>query len=164
MKKYLICFVAASLLSLLLPAQNIRQVLAGAGGTYRSTELCMAWTLGQPFIGGATAGQLTLQQGFQQPDDAACKIVTTATPETFEVRVFPNPVVETLHVRMTSLEENLWYAHLLNGFGQLILEMPLRDDGADISMAKLPPALYVLSLFEQRTGLQKTFKILKTKE
>ena len=84
---YRIAFFAAfvTILSRSLIAQSIdRQVISSAGDYSDNGSIKVSWTLGEPVIETFTNGNITLTQGFQQPDDEGCPTVQNPSVSNIE--------------------------------------------------------------------------------
>jgi len=89
--------------------------------------------------------------------DVALSVASNATDE-FEVVLFPNPVRETLYIKLAS-EEAVASVHLFNTLGENINSYMLTSDAVSIDVSAFAKGLYILKVETNSTS--KIFKIIK---
>lgn len=152
--------------SMPLKAQTLlRQTFAAAGGSQSPAGLCISWTFGQAFVDTAVGNNLSVRQGFQQPETtAACHSVSTLDAEHWTILLFPNPTNDVFYIQMPSDYDGQFMAQLFDGYGQLVLEKKMNNGDSSISLGHLPQAFYFLQILEQKTGGRHHFKIFKSND
>lgn len=95
-----------------------RQVI-GSTGASSSGSLHVTYTVGESVINTLTAPGLILTQGFQQP---TAIITGIALPDgiAWEVKHYPNPVVNTLHVEIGGDVQGSILLHVLDVQGRTV--------------------------------------------
>lgn len=73
--------------------------------------------------------------------------------------IFPNPTIDDLHLKVTSLEGNLNYI-LFDEIGKVVIQENINDLETLIDLKNLPIAPYYLKVLSGSTEL-KVFKIIK---
>lgn len=138
-------------------AQLAQQAISNSGGFGQDGAISVSWTLGQNSIATLedTDVDVILTQGFQQAD------VNTSIPiENFGLKIYPNPVEESLIVQ---LEENRFelpvQAKLVDATGKVIREFNIIEEVFRVNMKILPDGMYFISLNLERTNI--TQSILK---
>ena len=108
----------------------------------------------------ATNGQATLDN--ITINGLAPRFAQEASLEELEVRVFPNPVKETLNINLTTPTLDQVYLSLYNTLGQQVLTQQFEANGLtqrSVPMHDLPTGVYMLLV---KAGVQtKTIKIRK---
>lgn len=89
--------------------------------------------------------------------DVALSVASNAKEEV-EVILFPNPVRETLYVKLPS-EETMANVHLFNALGESINSYLLTPDAMSIDVSAFAKGLYILKIETNTTS--KIFKIIK---
>lgn len=79
--------------------------------------------------------------------------------DVFEIRVFPNPVKDKLHIKAPASLENASII-MFDVFGNLILEKPLLSTDDVLNMSNLASGLYILQI--KSSVNSKTFKLIKS--
>ena len=121
MVKHLL-FALFTMLSAIVCAQSTeRQVVATAGGTYLDNinNFEMDYTIGEPAITTISNASVILTQGFQQPF-----FLMTSVPETVEnssgLNIYPNPVVDQLHIVIEKPAAGAYNLMLYDMLGQML--------------------------------------------
>lgn len=149
--KSIIVFLALLLSIYIASAQ---EVIATAGDFQQAGGYSLSWTLGECVTETVSGSANTLTQGFQQP----WVIVTQITENNVEseIRVFPNPVDEILHISSNCSNMKLM---LFDATGKLILEETTAEN-TFVSMAELNAGVYIL--FVETNGYnEQSFRIIK---
>jgi len=126
-----------------------------AGGQVISEVGSVSFTIGQVFYHEKNG----LSQGVQQP--AVNKALSVLDFEAaFEI--YPNPVSETLFLKLKNEELNDVKYELVNLNGQIVLQGVLKEKQEKIKMSDLKESVYVVN-FRIKNKLLKSIKIIKTK-
>jgi hypothetical protein len=140
-------------------AQTISsRVTASGGGFLSSSSVHLSLTLGQPVAGDRTTTAVLLHQGFQV---GITEAGPTATTETFQVNVFPNPTSDKLIV--TGLANIARYQFVWTDVHgrELAVPMTVYEDRVEFSVKALNTSTYLLRIASAQ-GYHHFFKIVKT--
>ena len=150
------------LLFLLVMGINLLQaqeVVSTAGSHDVGNAVQISWTVGEPVIETGLNGLHYLTQGMHQGDMTVTAISSIAGLG-FEIKAYPNPVVNQLKLTVnTSNLEGINYA-LYNETGQLLVEGKVESELTTIPMEKYSPSSFLLRVRSEENEL-KLFKIIK---
>jgi hypothetical protein len=132
-------------------------VFSSSGNHFSNGSVEVSFTIGETVISTESNTNNTLTQGFHQTNWVFMGVENFES--TLEISVFPNPSSDDLFIQTTYFE-GLNY-ELYDAQGKLVLEGALTEETTRLSISKLAPAQYNLSI---RSGkqLNKTFKLIKT--
>jgi len=138
-----VTLVSASMLG---QAQDLSPSVIATGGNYSETGTAsLSWTIGETVVETLTNGTTTLTQGFQQGNlSVASLIENTELAKT--VKVYPNPVNNTLHIETTQAQ--LTY-RLVNMQGQPLQTGVLKKEAVQLDVSTYPTGSYLL-LFNEK--------------
>ncbi len=136
---------------------NAQQVVSSGGDYFENSTVSISWTLGEPVTETISGGTNILTQGFQQSKLSASEIFTINS-DNFEIDLFPNPTENIVNLK-TSNFNNLFY-QFSDFNGKLLKEGKIISENTEISVNKLPSAVYFLNVFNNQK-LVKIFKIVK---
>ena len=143
---------------LVLQAQRLSpEVLANAGGHGNQSNVQLSWTLGELSIATGTSSQNTLTQGFHQTQLVITE-VEDAFPETWEVKAYPNPVSDLLHVSWGGTEETVGL-RFTNMAGQVLLTDQVEGSATQVNVEQFPQGIYFLEVYTPAGTQGKTFKV-----
>jgi hypothetical protein len=137
------------------------EVVATSGDFYTSATANLSWTLGELAVETYEGSSNILTQGFQQTDPGTTTGFVSS--ETFEVLVYPNPVLETLNLQLTDLSGEL-KIELFDMKGSLMHAriIPVFTESLQqIDMSGFPSGLYLLKLTGVSDKVSQTIKIQK---
>lgn len=158
---FLFC-LAFSALALAQQATLTPKVLASAGTTSTTSDVRLSFTVGETAISTLAAPGISFGQGFH---NGAVLTVDTENPELADwgIRVFPNPVSQTLFVEFSDPEkrENL-EASIWDTSGKLIraAQHLSLDSNNAIEVDALPTGGYLLQ-FSGPNGKSLTVRFVK---
>ncbi len=158
MKKFFLmgCFVH---LCIGVHAQSASlQVVSSAGGHFSNATHQVSFTIGEPVIATHSNSTNTLTQGFHQT-----KLQVISIGELFiesGIKVYPNPVVQDLHIETSNLGDDVWI-NLYATDGKLVLQKKMLCAEEKLNVANLAEGTYFLSLNFSNSIFQ-TFSIIKT--
>ncbi|MDZ7848048.1 MAG: T9SS type A sorting domain-containing protein [Owenweeksia sp.] len=122
-----------------------RQVIATMGGSASSGSLYASHTIGQPFSGSATAGSITLTQGFEQ---GAVNDISLEEESLGKLSIFPNPVKRSLVLEVSQWEGSQLGVSLMDVSGKVLLRKEWRNLNGQtkrsLNVADLAPGEYFL--------------------
>lgn len=144
-------------------AQSISQeVIASSGDYFTNPEASLSWTLGEPVVETFENGNVTLTQGFHQPE-----IILTAIKEPkgkdYEINVFPNPAVDIVNIDLELGNEEVIAVQLYNMKGERLINKKFQQRLFQLDLSSLASANYLLSLRRLNGELITTYLINKTR-
>lgn len=142
----------------ILPLPSFGQTLIGTTG---NGSAIVSMSLGESIIGEGSSTQNQLTYGFQQPNLWA---VSLDDQRIFDLKVFPNPVIEVLTIEPNLIEENkVINLSLFNTSGQLIEEKSFSSKASTtIDFTHFSSGTYLLHITSKQKTLA-TYKIIKSK-
>jgi len=159
MKKIIIVF-QIMLVSFYLGAQTISpEVIATAGDFYQNSGYSISWTLGEVVVETISGTNLTLTQGFQQPDYSFSEIYEQ-TDVNYRIKVYPNPVENVLLIE--TIENIDFEIIMIDMNGKIVFERKLIGS-TEINLTDFAKGTYLLNIFTKDHIKAKTYKIQKIK-
>jgi len=134
-----------------------QEVISSGGDYYNNGTVSLSWTLGEPVTETITDGTNILTQGFQQSKLSATEIFNINS-DNFNISLFPNPTQNFINLK-TSDFENLSY-NISDINGKLLKEGKLISESTEISVKKLPAAVYFFTIFDNKQII-KIFQVVK---
>jgi hypothetical protein len=154
-------YLLTSILPICVQAQSISSAVISAGGSQSfASTLSVSATIGQPVAGNLLQTNITLQQGFQI-NTMQDNLTTGMSKEELVLKVYPNPVSERLIIEG---DEKLISAdiELTDLYGKVFQIPQIKTKYAlELTVASLPPALYVLLIKKENKIIHSLF-IIKT--
>lgn len=151
-------FISAGLL-----AQSVSpQVIATAGNYSEAGGISLSWTLGEPVIETAVSTDVTLTQGFQQPDYTL--VVIEHTPAaSLDVNVFPNPTTGNLNIQWTgdAQTQALVYLYDMNGKQLVSQKVATGNQTGILNLSEYANAQYILKIVASDIAFSKEYRIVK---
>ena len=155
---------------ILFPAvagNGMAQETVSAAGNYSVNDLYqLSWTLGETAIETLGTKDLLLTQGLHQQNMCIASIGELHDTD-YEISAFPNPVSESITVKITNLSayENLKKGEkpvirLYDIKGILLYEKYIISNETSVSMTSFPPSVYILKIRHGNTEL-KSLHIIK---
>ena len=138
---------------LLLCAQEIEQsTLAVGGQSQTNANIQLDWTIGQNISATGESNGNNLSTGIHQPA-IITEVLTVLEAEYPEIQIFPNPVVETLQVNISSGEQLKLSLMDLNG------REILSGHDKTLDLTELSDGVYVLHiLYDNYSSKHKIIK------
>ncbi len=139
-----------------------RQVIASSGGYASDGGISVSWTLGESAIETleSTNADIYLTQGFQQPDSMDMVDAVRETVEELGLTIYPNPVGQTLKIRLDEMPPHSFEVRLTDLSGRRVLQQKTMDTATlEIYMGDLPNALYLLTFSDGESLISR--KVLK---
>ncbi|WP_346862076.1 T9SS type A sorting domain-containing protein [uncultured Draconibacterium sp.] len=136
-----------------------QQVISSAGVTQQAGEYELSWTIGETAIESISNETTILTQGFHQS-----KITVTAINDLLlsglELKVYPNPTTEFVHIQMSSTDKQANYA-LYDFAGKLLQKAAITGTETQLNLHDYTNGTYLLRMtYDENQPLQ-TFKIVK---
>ncbi|MBK7938664.1 MAG: T9SS type A sorting domain-containing protein [Lewinellaceae bacterium] len=166
--KQLSAFSIFSLFTFLLPAQTLTpRVIASGGGFVADAGFSLSYTIGEAVTATFfnTPADLILTQGFQQPEKIDTITGTfSASPDLWEIKVFPNPTGDFLQVQMISDRARSLDVSIWNIPGQLVSPRYELNAGGTTSLdvTTLPAGTYILQIKDENAQ-QHCIRFVKAK-
>lgn len=162
MKKPLLLFLSLFLWSLGYSQSVSPEVTASAGDHFTGTNAQLSWTIGETMIETYVNGSNQLTQGFHQTN-----LMVTAVEdltESFQVKVFPNPATDILHIEWSEISDPLTLS-LYDATGKQLIMKKVVDQtmSKTLDLTTYAAGSYLLQLSNPAEKTIKTFKILKIK-
>ena len=141
-------------------AQEIeRDVLSTSGEFHKGSNGSLSWTMGEIAVQTVNSNNLLLTQGFQQNS-----LTVTAIDESdalkYTVKAFPNPVKNTLALKISEIKEKSIMIELYNITGNLLLKKEIKSTNTIIPFNEYQSGEYILRVIEENKPV-KSFKIIK---
>jgi len=140
-------------------SSSAQEVIAPAGGEYRTEGASISWTLGEGAIETFSAGSYILTQGFHQPTLTVVSVNELSDPD-FAIKVFPNPADDYFSLYIGH-EQPGDFRYLLGDIqGTPILNDRVHSHESRIQVSSLPRGFYLLSVIYDKKVV-KTINIIK---
>lgn len=139
---------------LLLAAQQLNEHTLAAGGASKTqSSVSIDWTVGQTISATTSAGDHALSTGIHQPLKVTevLNILGAMDPE---IKIYPNPVVETLHVTSNETQDLILQLHDLEG-----REIISTSTTTELDLKNISNGIYLLTIQYQNYSSQ--HKIIK---
>lgn len=134
-------------------AQSIVSSVVACGGNFLSKSTgSVSLTLGQPLAGDISTATNRLHVGFQV---AYVSGTITGLEDEVAVFVFPNPVVNQLHIQAATNDKLSFQLLDMQG-RELKVSHDKTSDGVILYMDSLSPAVYVLRIRDEQGRLRST--------
>lgn len=130
-----------------------------AGGTVSGTGGELSYSIGQVFYTADSGSNAFIIKGVQQPYEISNPLGIVSIDKN-EIRVYPNPVVDYLTLKVADAELTDLSLYLYNLEGKLLEIRQIVQPETLISMGGLPPSTYFLKITDKNATIQ-TFKIIK---
>jgi hypothetical protein len=144
----------------IITVSQAQNVIPAAGGSVSGSGGSVSYTVGQIAYTTQTGLGGSVAQGIQQAYEI---IVVTGVEETeinLQCVAYPNPVNETLKLKIDRDHFELVRYQLYDVSGQLLMENKVEGQETTILMDQLAPASYFLKVIDDTKEI-KIFKIIK---
>jgi hypothetical protein len=135
------------------------EVVSSGGAHFSNATHQVSFTIGEPVIATQSAAGNTITQGFHQ---TRLEVISLGEiPLVESVKVYPNPVVQSLTISSTGGVGQL-SVHIYATDGKLVLSKKITAEGEEIiDVSHLAKGSYSLQLIDSNQSIQ-TFSIIKT--
>lgn len=164
-KSQLLLF-AVLCLSTQLKAQNAERTIVGsAGKSFTSSSLTVDFSVGEMVVFTAHWGNLTLTQGFIQPEISLLSNTQTITNH-YEMQCFPNPATDHVTLVLPQGKSGKYLIELfdMNGKKYFTRNEQVNDNNSNIQLdlSEVSAGVYFIKVSNEteKTGM---LKIVKTK-
>lgn len=138
-----------------------QQSVNSAGGNAQGSNGTASFSVGQVDYSSAKSSSGSFSLGVQQTFDVE---IVDGLEEVqnplMNCSVFPNPVTESLNLKIETEKVQFFQANLYDMNGKLLENINVTNNQSEISMRNLPPAIYFLKVSENNE-IVKSFKIIK---
>lgn len=141
-----------------LPLQA-QETFVPAGGNTTGNGGSVSYSVGQVFYKAHPSYEGAIYEGVQH----AYEIFTVSVEEAvagISLKIYPNPVQTDLTLQITNQATDHMRFEIFNTQGMLLEGHRITDSHTTIPMHHLPPATYLIKVWDQRKEL-KSFKIIK---
>ena len=136
-------------------AQSLeRQVVSSSGGTFNQDAYVLEFTLGEMMTTTFEQGN-ELCQGFQQ----VWAVITAIgdIQNEMEVKVFPNPVIDVLHIEVSARSE----LQIIDLQRRVLMRHHLEPGDETINLQGLLAGTYFIRCLDIANRKERTFKMIK---
>ena len=138
-----------------------QQAITSAGGNAVGINGTASFSLGQIDYIYAKSASGSFSLGVQQAFDIEIiDGVEEVNNSLIICKIFPNPVAESLNLKIESEKAQIFKAFLYDLNGKLLENIDVTNNISEISMRNLAPAIYFLKVTENNKVV-KSFKIIK---
>jgi hypothetical protein len=140
----------------------VRSVVGSSGGSSTAGDVNMSYTVGESVITTLTAGNMTLTQGFQQPDELdEISAVNEFGSRFYAISVFPNPFKDEVVIDIKGVDNpGEMLVQILDPSGKLFYSAQLQFPCV-INGRYFPPGAYIAILKDRKGIIQGTKKLVK---
>jgi hypothetical protein len=158
------------IISLIVSYSTFAQTVSPEGifsacDNFNNSSAQISWTIGDTQITTIKSTDITITQGFLQSNFIVTSINQLAENENIEVKVFPNPVIDILHLNFSSRDETNLYFYIYNLEGKKVYEQKVNtaNKSMEIQFTSFQDGNYILKVSSEDQLFLKTFKILYQK-
>lgn len=142
-----------------LNAQSInKQVIASLGNSISNSNYQITNTVGEAVI-GPKMNAVTINQGFLASITNTATLSTTTLVTDQNIKVYPNPVIETLNIDLGGTTKATLTIYDVTG--KEIFREILGSSKSSFNMADFSKGVYLVQLYFKENQINETFKILK---
>ncbi|MEX1187809.1 MAG: T9SS type A sorting domain-containing protein [Bacteroidia bacterium] len=149
-------------------AQSIQlspEVYSTQGGNYVGTNLELSYTIGElAAISTISSGNLTLTQGFHQPDKFIIILIDPLDPF-FGADLFPNPSSDFTQIRIASDDYYKLRLDLFDASGRMIKSDAIvhypGEQTISLQTSELAAGTYLIRLISENGNVKKTLRLNK---
>jgi hypothetical protein len=137
-----------------------QELISTAGDVFSGTSVQIEWSLGESMIDSYSYGDVLLTQGFHQPE-----LIHPDLPDTL-AKIYPNPFDLSFYIDLEEMEsESDHFSMVLYDMGgRTVFTQDISMGANEIHTEDLPDGIYFLKLFDARSNLLKSVKIIKLEQ
>jgi hypothetical protein len=134
-----------------------QELISTAGDVFSGTSVQIEWSLGETMIDSYGDGHIMLTQGFHQPE-----LIPVDKPDTL-VKIYPNPFDLAFYIDLaeTESESDHFSIVLFDMSGRVVFAQDISMGTNEILTEDIPDGIYFLKLFDAKSNLLKSVKIIK---
>lgn len=141
-------------------AQSIsKQVIATSGNTTMNATHQLTSTIGEPII-GLKGSTVSISQGFLAGTTDATVLSVDELVVNQNVKVYPNPVVDFVHINLANNTEQVT-AIIYSITGKQVAFQKFNTPELTLNLSHLANGMYLVQLNFRDTNTTKSFKIIK---
>jgi len=151
---------------ILFPVKILCQTLSSeglfaAGDSYGNSTAQISWTLGDGQTSTVRSKDLILTQGFLQSHFTLVGVNQVTENESFDFKVFPNPVHDILNLKYVSDKKIEFYVELFNLEGKKLYADKLisTQNSATIHFDAFQSGYYILKIRSEDNKFSKSYKL-----
>ena len=137
-----------------------QELISTAGDVFSRTSLQIEWSLGEIMIDSYGDENVLLTQGFHQP-----AIIIMDIPDIL-VKMYPNPFDLSFYIDLEEIESesNHFSMVLFDMGGRIVFAQDIVMGTQEILTEDIPDGVYFLKLFDPKSNLLKSVKIIKLEQ
>jgi hypothetical protein len=136
--------------------------VGSAGGHATSEEISFSYSVGQVFNNVISNSEYYVSQGIQHPKLLVISETPVYAAASFDLKVYPNPATDALHVESQSGEQGDYQVLLMNMQGQVLINKTFESNAFVLPLESVGAGSYLLKIITGKTETI-TYKILKAK-
>ena len=140
-------------------------VISSAGGYTETTDISLAWTMGELAVSTLSTTDMILTQGFQQPFLLDIGNAIENPEFRWSVNAYPNPVSEVLNLRFNIDKTMDLQLELYDITGKkLVIKMlpSVMPGGREtLDFSSFRKGIYILKITSEKQKVRKIYKIQK---
>ena len=146
--------------SISVTSQTIsKQVIGSTGQTSSASNTTISYTLGEVVVGPMLSDDTLIQLGNGYYQSLDLSVLSTETEEiNMQIKVFPNPVTESLYISHST--EEIFIVQIIDINGKLVLEKK-HNKNAPIPMQSFELGTYFIKVTSEQNNKTNTYKIVK---
>ena len=162
--RYRIAILFIFLITTRVYSQTFTQEVTASGGGYcKQINGSLQFTFGETLTETYSNSGARLYQGFQQGSYQIVGVAEIKTDTTVTAGIYPNPVADFVNITVRSSAAAKFIYKIISVEGQSIFtENITAGETKSIDLTKFAPGIYFISIQNNETGYQKTYKITKT--
>ncbi len=144
----------------LLSQIHAQNTVLSSGGDINNTNGSISFSIGQTIQETLNNTDGSVIQGIQfYFDDTTLKVIDLEN--NVSISTYPNPTTSVLNVKLQDSNENLLSFSMYDLNGRLVKRGKLSNQLSKINIQNLEAAAYLLKIYNPKSQLIKTFKIIK---
>ncbi len=161
MKKHSIVIFISIISIFHLSAQQIEEnLLSTSGGFYESTNLSMAWSVGEVMTETFSTQSLILTQGFLQPNDVETGVESKITFDS-KISIYPNPSSIEFTIKLPNDEDDITgnnYQMFMYDVNSKLIQTKLINQPINrIGIQNYKSGVYFVKITNKKTNTNETF-------
>lgn len=133
-----------------------------SGGNASSEEIHISYSVGQVFNNVLGDPDYYVSQGIQHPMLLVMDVTTVAAKKAAEMKIYPNPASEQLHIVRQVTGKERCRVLLMNMQGQVLIERTFETAEFTIPLETLGAGTYLLKIISGKSQ-PNTFNVIKAK-
>ena len=166
MKKISTLLLAISMSGFLYAQSISRSVIASAGDYNSNGNISISWTLGEIATETLIGSNITLTQGFQQPDTMKAVYVIPGFPDrNLDIKVYPNPATEFIKILLKGNDDLDLQVELYDAIGRelMVSKVYAGENEKSLDVTAFRPGIYFLKIATSNGTAIRTYQVAKVK-